>query len=203
MRSNLHRLVVVLVISNFLVLAGCVPRSTKPDVLMVPETGDGQIVRLMDYVNNVLNLPPAAQTSAQENLKQQYKLTQFPEDRMRLALLDILLPEPSRNLNEAVSLLSGYNWEAVGPGFKGLANLLLNIASSQQANATINQSLAQQLVSERSQKDHLQQQLDALKSIEKTMDKRDKSMVAPPIPKIPPAAISHSTPPATPPGEQL
>ncbi|MGA9855558.1 MAG: hypothetical protein WBR29_09810 [Gammaproteobacteria bacterium] len=203
MHRILPSITVPLVIAMFVVIAGCVPRTTKPDVLMVPETGDGQIVRLMDYVNNVLTLPPAAQAAAQENLGQQFKLTQFPEDRMRLALLDILLPEPSRNLDQATSLLSGYDWETVGPGFKGLANLLLNIASSQQANATIDQSLAQQLASERSQKDHLQQQLDALKSIEKTMDKRDKSIVAPPIPKMPPGAASHSQPPATPPGEYL
>ncbi len=203
MRRNLPGLVVSLVISIILVLTGCIPRSTKPDVLMIPETGDGQIVRLMDYVNTVLSLPPAAQAATQENLRQQYNLTQFPEDRMRLALLDVLSDRPSRNLDEAVSLVSGYNWEVVGPGFKGLANLLLNIASSQQAIATIDQSLAQQLASERSQKDHLQQQLDALKSIEKTMDKRDKSIVAPPIRKLPPASTSNSQPPATPPGEQL
>jgi len=200
MCSTLRCLVISLVISLLLVLTGCVPQSTKPNVLMVPETGDGQIGRLMDYVNNVLSLSPVAQTAAQANLSQQYKLTQFPEDRMRLAILDILLPKPSRNLDEAVSLLSGYNWEAVGPGFKGLANLLLNIANGRQADTIINQSLVQQLATERSQKDHLQQQLDALKSIEKTMDKRDKSIVAPPVPKLPAAATSHLKPPATPPG---
>lgn len=201
MGSNMHSIVVLLVIAMFVAMAGCIPQSTKPDVLMVPDAGEGQIVRLMDYVNKVLILPPAAQSAAQDNLRQQFKLTQFPEDRMRLALLDILLPEPSRNLDQAISLLSGYNWEAVGPGFKGLANLLLNIASSQQARVTIDQSLMQQLVSERSQKDRLQQQLDALKSIEKTMDKRDKSIVTPSIPKTTPAATTSSSSANPPPGE--
>jgi hypothetical protein len=203
MCSTSRCLVISLVIGMSLVLTGCVSQPTKPNVLMVPEMGDNQIARLLDYVNNVLSLSPTAQTAAQANLSQQYKLTQFPEDRMRLALLDILLPKPSRNLDEAVSLLSGYNWEAVGPGFNGLANLLLHIANSQQADTTINTSLAQQLATERSQKDHLQQQLDALKSIEKTMDKRDKSIVAPPATKLPPAATSHSKPSVTPPGEPL
>jgi hypothetical protein len=197
MRSTVRSISRSLVISLILVLIGCVPRSTKPDMLMVSDSGDGQITRMMDYVNNVLVLSPSGQTAAQENLSQQYKLTQFPEDRMRLALLDILLPAPARNLDQAVTLLSGYNWEAVGPGFKGLANLLLSIAVAQQANATNYQTLAQQLATERSQKDHLQQQLDALKSIEKTMDRRDKSIVAPAIHKLPPAATSHAQPPVT------
>ncbi|MHB8404055.1 MAG: hypothetical protein ACYDCJ_01335 [Gammaproteobacteria bacterium] len=202
MDSTLRNLIISLSAVVFFALAGCVQRSTKPDVVMVPGVDDGQIVRLMDYVNNVLSLPPAAQSVAQENLRQQFKLTQFPEDRMRLALLDSLLPKPVRNEGQAIALLSGYNWEAVGPGFKGLAALVLNFAKSQQANAADNQSLMQQLVTEHAQKDHLQQQLDALKSIEKTMNKRDKSIVTPPTSTISPAASSTPLAPATPPGER-
>lgn len=202
MDSTLRNLIVSLSAVIFFALAGCVQRSTKPDVVMMPGVDDGQIVRLMDYVNNVLSLPPTAQSVAQENLKQQFKLTQFPEDRMRLALLDSLLPKPVRNEGQAITLLSGYNWEAVGPGFKGLAALVLNFAKSQQANAADNQSLMQQLVTEHALKDHLQQQLDALKSIEKTMNKRDKSIVTPPTSTISPAASSAPRAPATPPGER-
>jgi len=176
-----------------LLFTGCAQRPAKPDVLMVPDMSDSQIVRLMNYVNNVLDLPPAAQSAAQENLRQQFKLTQFPEDRMRLALLDTLLPEPGRNEDQAVELLSGYNWGGVGPGFNGLASLVLNFAKSQQTNAANNRTLSQQLSAARSQKDHLQQQLDALKSIEKTMNKRDKSIVTPPVPILPSSA-STSTP---------
>ncbi len=202
MDSTLRNLIVSLSAVVFFALAGCVQRSTKPDVVMMPDVDDGQIVRLMDYVNNVLSLPPAAQSVAQENLKQQFELTQFPEDRMRLALLDSLLPKPVRNESQAITLLSGYNWEAVGPGFKGLAALVLNFAKSQQANTADNQSLMQQLVSEHAQKDHLQQQLDALKSIEKTMNRRDKSIVTPTTSTISPAASSSPLAPATPPGER-
>ena len=170
---------------------------------MVPDEGNGQIIRLIGYVNNVLSMPPAAQSVAQENLRQQFKLTQFPEDRMRLALLDTLLPKPGRDENQAITLLTGYNWEAVGPGFKGLAVLTLNLARSQQAQTAADLSLTQQLASERAQKDHLQQQLDALKSIERTMNKRDKAIVAPPLPAVAPAASATHAPPAKPPGKGM
>jgi hypothetical protein len=203
MRITPRNVILSLIALLLCLLTGCAPRSTKPDVLMVPDEGDGQIVRLMDYVNNVLSLPPGAQSSAQENLRQQFKLTQFPEDRMRLALLDTLLPKPARDEDQAITLLSGYNWETVGPGFNGLAVLVLNYAKTQQTQAASDLSIMQQLAAERSQRDHLQQQLDALKSIEKTMNKRDKSIVTPPIPTIPQAASTTPRPASMPPRARL
>ncbi|MGB9428794.1 MAG: hypothetical protein WCC11_02795 [Gammaproteobacteria bacterium] len=172
---------------------GCTPRSTRPDALVVRITGEGQIAKILDYVDNVLSLPPAAQISARESLANQFKLTQFPDDRMRLALLDILLPAPAEHTDQAAALLAGYNWEAAGPGFKGLAALILNIINTRQIGAKNNQLLMQQLAGERAQRAHLQQQLDALKNIEKTMNKHDKP-VTPPMP-------ATTRVPATPPEE--
>ncbi|MGA9851762.1 MAG: hypothetical protein WBR15_02385 [Gammaproteobacteria bacterium] len=177
----------------FISMAGCVPHAARPDVVVVPETSEDQIAQVLDYVSIISNEPPAAQAAAQEKLAVQLKLTQFPEDRMRLALLDALLPAPARNDGHATMLLSGYNWEAVGPGFKGLAVLVLSVLKARQIDASNYQALTEQLTSERTQKAHLQQQLDALKSIEKTMNSRDKPVVTSP------AANSHA--PATPPSE--
>jgi hypothetical protein len=191
---NINCTIALLAIVMLLVFTGCVPRSTKPDVILVPEMGEGQIAGMLDYVNNVLSLPPSAQAAARDNLLQQYKLSHFPEDRMRLALLDSLLPEPVRNEDQAIALVSGYNWEALGPGFKGLASLVLNISKSLNAQTAADQSLVQQLASERSQKDRLQQQLDALKNIEKAMDKHDKPIVNPQTPTKPAAASTSKGP---------
>jgi len=133
-----------------------------------------------------LSLAPSDQINARNNLAQQFKLTQFPEDRMRLALLDMLLPAPAGDRDEATTLLTGYNWDAVGPGFKGLAIAVLEILNSEQASAKSYTLITQQLAAERTQKDHLQQQLDALKSIEKTMNTRDKPVLPPPATTKPP-----------------
>lgn len=160
-------------------LTACTRQPARPSVLFVPQTGGEQIALVLDYVGRVLSLPPAAQISAHDNLAQQFKLMQFPDDRMRLALLDTLLPAPTGNRNQAVTLLTGYNWDAVGPGFKGLAMAALGVLNSELADAKSNALLTQQLVAEHAQKDRLQQQLDALKSIEKTMNKRDKPVLSP------------------------
>ncbi|MGH8398205.1 MAG: hypothetical protein ACRETA_08180 [Gammaproteobacteria bacterium] len=174
-------------------MTGCLPHSTRPDVVLVPEPTSNQIAQVLDYVNSILSEPPAAQAVAQQKLAAQLKLTQFPEDRMRLALLDALLPEPAGNDAHAVALLSRYNWDTAGPGFKSLAVLMLGVIKTRQANANKIQTLTQQLASEQTQKNHLQQQLDALKSIEKAMNSRDKPIVTPPA-----AAASNVS--ATPPG---
>lgn len=174
-------------------MTGCLPHSTRPDVVLVPEPTSNQIAQVLDHVNNILSEPPAAQAVAQQKLAAQLKLTQFPEDRMRLALLDALLPEPAGNDAHATELLSGYNWDTAGPGFKSLAVLILSVIKTRQANANKIQTLTQQLASEQTQKNHLQQQLDALKSIEKTMNSRDKPIVTP-------SAAAASSVSATPPG---
>ncbi len=193
MRVKAHFLILVFTVLTITCLTACVPHSTRPDMVLVPEPTANQIAQVLDYVNSVLSEPPAAQAAAQKNLAAQLKLTQFPEDRMRLALLDTLLPEPARNDIQATALLSGYNWEAAGPGFKGLAVLVLGVLKARQTDVNNIQTLTRQLASEQALKNHLQQQLDALKSIEKTMNSRDKPTVTPPA-----AATSHA--PTTPPG---
>lgn len=173
-------------------LAACARQPVRPNVLVVPQTADTQIALVLDYVGRVLSLPAAAQITAREDLAQQFKLMQFPEDRMRLALLDTLLPAPAGNHGEAVTLVTGYNWDAVGPGFKGLAMTVLGVLNAERTNANNYAQLTQQLAAERAQTDRLQQQLNALKSIEKTMNTRDKPVLAPPTstkPSIPSALL--------------
>lgn len=177
---NLSQKCAMLLVTALLaLLTACARQPARPAVLVVPQTDDNQIAMTLDYVGRVLSLPPASQIIARDDLAQQFKLMQFPEDRMRLALLDTLLPAPTNNHSEAIALLTGYNWEAVGPGFKGLAMAVLEVLDTEQTNANSSALLTQQLAAERAQKNHLQQQLDALKSIEKTMNTRDKPVLAP------------------------
>lgn len=171
----------------FMFLTACTQQPARPNVLVVPQTGGAQIALVLDYVGRILSLAPSEQINARNNLAQQFKLTQFPEDRMRLALLDTLLPAPAGDRTEATTLLTGYNWDAVGLGFKGLAMAVLGILNSEQVSAKNYAVMTQQLTTERTQKDRLQQQLDALKSIEKTMNTRDKPVLPPPATTKPPA----------------
>lgn len=187
--------ILVLAISAYVWIAGCAPRSARPDVVVVPMAGNTSIARVLDYVEQVMNLAPAAQITARESVSQQFQLAQFPEDRMRLALLDSLLPKPARNDAEAVALLTGYNWDKAGSGFKGLAGALLQMLHDRQTNDKNYTLLEQQLSTERAQKERLQQQLDALKTIERTMNRRDKLVVPPP-------AHTTSAPAQTPPPDR-
>lgn len=170
----------------FVLLTACTQQPSRPNVLVVPQTGGAQIALVLDYVGRILSLAPSDQINARNSLTQQFKLMQFPEDRMRLALLDTLLPPPAGDRNQAMTLLAGYNWDAVGPGFKGLAMAILEILNSEQVSAKNYALITQQLTAERTQKDHLQQQLDALKSIEKTMSSHDKPVLPPPATTKPP-----------------
>lgn len=175
-----HPILLLIAASALLVLAaGCVPNTARPDIVVVRETRNESVADVLSYANSVLSLAPAAQTSARNSLARQFQLTQFPEDRMRLALLDTLLPPPARDDNEASALLTGYNWSVEGPGFKGLAGVLVQVLAERnietRKRADLGQQrtrLEQQLAAERAEKNHLQQQLEALERIEKTVNTR-------------------------------
>lgn len=172
--------------------AGCVPQQTAhPEVVVVRETRNESVADVLSYANGVLSLAPAAQIATRNSLARQFQLTQFPEDRMRLALLDTLLSPPVRDDAEASALLSGYNWSAEGPGFKGLAGALMQVLDDRIAQSKLRTDAAQQrarleqqLAAERAEKNHLQQQLDALERIEKTVNNRVN-------PTLPAPAVTH------------
>lgn len=180
-------------------VTGCVPQqSAHPEVVVVRETRNESVADVLSYANGVLGLAPADQAAARTSLARQFQLTQFPEDRMRLALLDTLLPPPVRDDAEASTLLSGYNWSVEGPGFKGLAGALMQVLDDRKSQAKARADVAQQrarleqqLAAERAEKNHLQQQLDALERIEKTVNNR----VNPIVPA--PAATHRAMPPPT------
>lgn len=212
-----NSVIAIVTACGILTLAGgCTPRSTRPGVVVVRETRNEPIANVLEYANSVLNLAPEAQTAARNSLARQFQLTQFPEDRMRLALLDTLLPAPAQDNSEASALLTGYNWSAEGPGFKGLAGALLQILSNRKTQAEAHAKfaqhrthLAEQLAAERAEKHHLQQQLDALERIEKTVNTRTSPTAPaaagtrPPIPaptgtsrSVPATVSTHSSLPA-------
>lgn len=196
MRRSTPVIAIVTVCGILTLAGGCTPRSMRPGVVVVRETRNESIANVLDYANNVLGMATKAQTAARNSLAQQFQLMQFPEDRMRLALLDTLLSAPERDDSEARALLAGYNWSAQGPGFQGLAGALLQILSDRKTRAHARaksaqqrKHLARQLAAERAEKHHLQQQLDALERIEKTVNTRTS-------PTPPAVAGTHSSAPA-------
>lgn len=146
-----------------------------------PTMPPDSVAGILYFVGGVLALPHAERAEAYQAAQQRYAANHGAADRLRLALLAALLPQPEQDTDGARILLSNYSWQTTQPGYAGLAAITLDVLDRQQQTqqqAADKVSQAQTELAE-VQRDNarLQKQLDALKAIEKTLNSRGPRFV--------------------------
>lgn len=163
-----------------LILGGCahapVPANTTDLAMTTPGVGDREaasVARLLAYYRRIAVLPPTELQSEYAAAEQTFLQDPRPEYRLRLALL-LALPDASfYNPDSALRLLQGY------PGRSDPDDALANFAffligrSSEQHNAQMRLDTASQRATA------LQRQLDGLKSIERSLNRRQLPRATP------------------------
>ncbi|HET7308400.1 MAG TPA: hypothetical protein VFK24_11405 [Gammaproteobacteria bacterium] len=175
---TLYKLPVALLLTG--ALAGCATwhwhwpawmrggQTSNSEPAMPPDSVAG----ILYFTGGVLALPQAKQKQAYESAHKHYENGRSAADRLRLALLAALLPEPMHDAARAKSLLTGYSWKTTEPGYAGLAKVTLHVLDAQRESDHQLARTRTKLTDAQQQSAHLQNQLDALKAIEKSLGER-------------------------------
>lgn len=176
MRRSVFRSPLAVVVSA-LILAGCAhglasPPATTP--VTTPSAAEAaSVARLLAYYRRISVLPPAELQSEYAAAEQAFLRDGRPEHRLRLALL-LSLPDASfHNPDSALRLLQGYAGR--GDPNDALANFtfFLIARSIEQYNAQTRLDAASQRATA------LQRQLDGLKLIERSLNRRQLPRMGP------------------------
>ncbi|HET7570988.1 MAG TPA: hypothetical protein VFK96_10460 [Gammaproteobacteria bacterium] len=176
---TLYKLPVALLLAG--ALTGCATwhwhwpawmRGTRTSENAEPAMPPDSVAGILYFTGDVLALPQAKQKQAYESARKHYKNGRSAADRMRLALLAALLPEPMHDAARARSLLTGYSWTTTQPGYAGLAKVTLHILAVQRESDHELARTRTKLADAQQQSAHLKSQLDALKAIEKSLGER-------------------------------
>ena len=159
-------------------LAGCsvVPESVIPESpppSTPPSSGlvvTGQMDDMMQYYESLRRLPPAELGRVHDKVKQNFGKNKSDANRMRLVLL-LTLPNTSfRDINAALQLLNDWPRNTrETTNLQSFRNLMAGLLSDQQRLTQSVDELTQKLKEEQKRITMLQSQIEAIKSMEKTL----------------------------------
>jgi hypothetical protein len=155
------------------------PKAESPKVEVVPAT-TGDAEALVQYTAYMRRLNAADQGREQEAMKQLVAKNKTEINRAELALTYALPGLATRDDARALGLLEPLAKEATSPAVRNFALMLLGFVAE---NRRVDESLQivnGKLKDEQKQSAELQQKLEALKSIEKSLSDRDRGKAPPP-----------------------
>ena len=153
------------------------PKVEPPKVEVVQATGDAEA--LVQYTAYVRRLNAADQGREQEAMKQLVAKNKTELNRAELALTYALPGLASRDDARALNLLEPLAKEASSPAIRNFALLLLSFVAENRRVDDNLQTVSGKLKDEQKQSAELQQKLEALKSIEKSLSDRDRGKAPP------------------------
>ncbi len=188
---------VVLIMSIVIVLNGCAgPRSeverhsittpqlecfsprdlgSKPD----DRAAEAGVSSLLGYVRRLRAQPLDAQEYELRRIEEVLEREYRPAEVLRLGLL-LLLPETSfRNETRTRQLLRQMPKAGISEDYLGLAEILLVLLEAQEAQKRVYSRLERRWQTEQEQRKTLQEQLEAIKVIEKTMTEQKRPATLP------------------------
>jgi len=149
------------------------------DLPVVPLPSDlivtGQIEDMMQYYDSLRKQPAAELARIYDKVKQNFVQNKSDANRARLVLLLILPNTPFRDINSALYLLN--EWPRDGrsiTGLQGFRNLLAPLLSEQQRLNQGVEELSQKLKDEQKRVETMQNQIEAIKSIEKNLIRSER-----------------------------
>ena len=145
-----------------------VPKTDLPPVAVA----DGET--LIQYAAYLRRLSPVDLTREHETVKQLVAKNKSDMSRAQLALVYTLPGLPLRDDAKALAILDSLGKEATSPAVRNFALLLLSLVADNRRLEESVQTLTSKVKDEQKQSAELQQKLDALKSIEKSLSDRDR-----------------------------
>ena len=139
----------------------CVPQTVK------------RLDELMQYYGRVKQLPPASLETEHQKMALEFASTQSEASRMRLALL-LWMPDTSFHDPDAARKLIEGREKQKGSGLDSFAMLFEAMLNDQAASDRKLVQIGAQLVAERKRSAALQNQIKAIKKMEKTMIRIEK-----------------------------
>lgn len=145
----------------------------KPELLPPPPPQPSDLDRLLLQFDSVRRMQPPEAAKELEQARQSFNRAKTDYNRVQLALLS-LLPNAGRDDAKAAALLEPMLKEAskektgTGGGLRAFATLLYNQIAEERR-------LEERMKEEQKRADSLQQKLDALKQVEKSLIDREQS----------------------------
>lgn len=181
------RLIFLMLVPVLISMTGCVITAPKPPVPVEepPKVEVTPIVSdtdtLIQYAGYLRRLNAADLNREHETLKQTVAKSRTDVSRAQLALIYTLPGLPLRDDAKAIPLLESLSKEAISPAVRNFASVLLILVADNKRLDDSAQLLSIKLKDEQKQSAELQQKLDALKSIEKSLSERDRSKSPAPV----------------------
>lgn len=143
------------------------PAEPLPSDLIVT----GQMEDLMQYYDSLRKQPPAELARVYDKVKQNFVQNKSDANRARLILLLILPNTPFRDTTSALYLLNEWPRGDGKPisGLQSFRNLLTTLLAEQQRLNNNMDELSHKLKDEQKRVETLQNQIEAIKSMEKNM----------------------------------
>lgn len=154
------------------------PEMTRPELPNVDQ-GVNDAEALVQYAAYLRRLSAADLNREHESMKQHVARAKTDLNRAQLALIYIL---PGLSLHDdakALTILDPLVKEATSPAVRNFAMLMSSMVGDNKRLDENVQNLNSKLKEEQKQSAELQQKLDALKSIEKSLSERDRGKAAP------------------------
>jgi hypothetical protein len=134
----------------------------------------GQMDDMMQYYESLRKQPPADLGRVYDKVKQNFAQNKSDANRARLALLLILPNSSFRDLNSAINLLNEWPRDTKTPtSLQSFRNLLASLLVEQQRVNHGMEELSQKLKDEQKRVETLQNQIEAIKSMEKNLILRE------------------------------
>ncbi|KIO48921.1 hypothetical protein [Nitrosospira sp. NpAV] len=178
--SNAYQKFRILPVVILTLLTACtaIPENQQPGGLLLSDLiVIGQMEDLMQYYDSLRKQPPAELARVYDKVKQNFVQNKSEANRARLILLLILPNTPFRDVNSALYLLNEWPRD-VKPvtGLQSFRNLLATLLAEQQRlSNSVDESalklneLSIKLKEEQKRVETLQNQIEAIKSMEKNL----------------------------------
>ena len=172
--SSTHRKSRVLAAVMLVLMAACSTITENQQPAVGPVSSDlmvtGQMEDMMLYYDSLRRQPPAELTRVYDKVKQNFVQNKSDANRARLVLILILPNTSFRDTGSALYLLN--DWPREGrpaTGLQSFRSLLTVLLAEQQRITHSADELSQKLKEEQKRVEMLQNQIEAIKSMEKNL----------------------------------
>ena len=145
----------------------------QPYVTPADPVVTGQMDDMMEFYESVRKQPSAELARVYDKVKQNFVQNKSDSNRARLVLLLILPNTSFRDITSAVYLLNEWPRDSHPTNLQSFRNLLASLLAEQQRLTHSVEELSQKLKDEQKRVETLQNQIDAIKSMEKNLILRE------------------------------
>lgn len=146
----------------------------QPYIIPTDPVVTGRMDDMMEFYESVRKQPPAEITRIYDKVKQNFVQNKSDSNRARLVLL-LILPQTSfRDITSATYLLNEWPRDSKSAtNLQSFRNLLASLLAEQQRLTHNVEELSQKLKDEQKRAETLQNQIDAIKNMEKNLILRE------------------------------